>query len=581
MGDWRNNILFAGDDGNNNLHMLQANALADWVSSNYPQFAVRKVMLDAYPQVSTSTGARYPEANLIISQNIQKGLLIFNYTGHGGEIYLSDEHILTLEELQGFTNSNNLPLFVTATCEFSRFDDLKNNEGSLTESTSAGETSLLNPNGGSIALLSTTRIVYSSENHNLNTKFFELVFKRDGNGKYFKLGDIVRMTKDATGDNRNKLNFILLGDPALNLAIPEYSVLTDSLNGISVYEPVDTLKAFSRIRISGHLENTGHNLLNAFNGIIYPSVFDKNKIVTTLGNDEKSIPMQYNAREDLLYKGKASVVDGRFSFEFLVPKDITYSFGNGKIIYYSHDTNADASGYFSDFIIGGTDPAMISDQAGPEISLFLNDEWFNSEGITNPNPVIYAKISDESGINTIGNGIGHDITGVIDGDVAYPVVMNDCFEADLNNYTSGILRYPLENLEDGLHSLRVKVWDVFNNSSEKTIEFRVMSGNNIIISNAGNYPNPAVDHTYFEFEHNKPGEDLTVTISVFDLSGRLITNINETINTSGFSSTPLAWDLRDLNGNLLKQGIYPYRIRITNNSGYNTVGFQKLVVIRQ
>jgi hypothetical protein len=580
MGDWRNNILFVGDDEDGNLHMKQADGLANWLGDNYPQFAIKKVMLDAYPQVSSSSGARYPDVNRIISNNIEKGILIFNYTGHGGETGLAAEHILMNEDLMDFTNSNKLPLFVTATCEFSRFDDLNNNEGILTESTSAGELSLVNPNGGTIALVTTTRIVQSSDNHYLNTKFYEVVFERDGNGDYYKLGDIIRMAKDATGNNRNKLNFVLLGDPALSLAIPKYSILTDSLNGISVNEPIDTLKAFSCIRISGHLEDANKNIINSYNGTIYPSVFDKNKVITTLANDQGTTSMQFNTREDLLYKGKASVINGRFTFEFLVPKDITYSFGDGKITYYSNNPVDDANGHFSNFIIGGTDEAMLSDQNGPEISLFLNDVYFDNKGITNPNPVIFATITDESGINTIGNGIGHDITGVIDGEVAHPVVMNDYFEANLDDYTSGTLRYPMENLAEGWHSLSLKVWDVFNNSGVKTIEFRVMPGDKIIIANAGNYPNPAVDYTNFIFEHNKPGEEIAVNISVFDMEGRLITSILETIITSGFSSTPRAWDLRDLNGNQVKQGIYPYRIRIIDKSGSYTDSYQKLVVIR-
>jgi hypothetical protein len=580
MGDWRNIILFAGDDEDGNIHMTQANDLADWVSNNYPQFAVKKVLIDAYPQVATSSGARYPDVNRILSNNIQKGLLIFNYTGHGNENGLAAERILMDEDLRNFTNSNSLPLFVTATCEFSRFDDVSKNEGTLTESTSAGEISLLNPNGGSIALFTTTRIVYSNDNNNLNGLFYNEVFKRDGNGNYYKLGEIIQRTKNALANNRNKLNFILLGDPALCLAVPNYSIVTDSLNGISVNEPVDTLKAFSRIRISGHLKDANQNMLTTYDGIIFPSVFDKSQAVTTLAND-KGIPMHFTTRENLLYKGKANVINGRFSFEFQVPKDITYSFGTGKIIYYSHNLSNDANGQFSDFIIGGTDMTMAPDQNGPGISLFLNDAYFADRGITNRNPVIYARISDESGINTIGNGIGHDITGVIDGDVTNPVVMNDYFETDLNDYTSGTLTYPMEDLADGWHSLKVKVWDVFNNSSEKTLEFKVISGDNIVIAKAGNYPNPVTDHTYFTFEHNKPGEELNVSITVFDMEGRLITNISEPIITIGYNSTPLPWDLKDMNGNLLKRGIYPYRIRVTDKNGSYTDSYQKLVVITQ
>jgi hypothetical protein len=578
--DWRNNILFVGDDEDGNIHMSQANGLADWVRKTYPQFVVKKVLLDAYKQESTSTGARYPEVNRIITNDIQKGILIYNYTGHGGERGMAAEQILMREDLVKLTNSGNLPLFVTATCEFSRFDDLTDDEGTLIESTSAGETSLLNENGGSIALLSTTRIVYSDRNHYLNTKFYHVAFERDENGNYYRLGDIIRMTKDSSGIQRNKLNFILLGDPALALAVPEYSVQTDSLNGFEVSAVMDTLKAFSHVRISGHLTDISNQPMNYFNGTIYPSVFDKNLQVTTLSND-RGDPFQFETQENLLFKGKASVKNGRFSFEFMVPKDITYSFGKGKIVYYSEDSTMDANGYFNKFIIGGTDTDAVLDVDGPDISLYLNDKYFKDKGITNPNPVIYATISDVSGINTVGNGIGHDITGVIDGKVSEPVVLNDYFESDLNDYSSGKLSYPMFNLSEGWHSLTVKVWDIFNNSSEETIDFQVIPGENPVLSNVYNYPNPASHVTWFKFDHNKAGEEITISITVYDMEGRHVTDIQETVFAGGFSSEPLEWDLKDANGNMLRQGIYPYRVRITDKNGRFAESIKKLVVVRQ
>ena len=471
-------------------------------------------------------------------------------------------------------------MFVTATCEFSRFDDLIDDEGTLIESPSAGESSLLNENGGSIALFSTTRIVYSDRNHYLNTKFYHVAFERDEDGNYYRLGDIIRMTKDSSGIQRNKLNFILLGDPALALAVPEYNVQTDSLNGLEVSAVMDTLKAFSHVRISGHLTDISNQPMDYFNGTIYPSVFDKNLPVTTLSND-RGDPFQFETQENLLFKGKASVKNGRFSFDFMVPKDITYSFGKGKIVYYSEDSTMDANGYFNQFIIGGTDTNAIMDVDGPDISLYLNDEYFKDKGITNPNPVIYATISDASGINTVGNGIGHDITGVIDGKVSEPVILNDYFESDLDDYSRGKLSYPMFNLSEGWHSLTVKVWDIFNNSSEETIDFQVIPGENPVLSNVYNYPNPASDVTWFKFDHNKAGEELTVSITVFDMEGRHVTDIQETVFAGGFSSEPLEWDLKDANGNMLRQGIYPYRIRITDKNGRFAESFKKLVVVRQ
>jgi hypothetical protein len=580
MADWRNNILFAADDEDGNLHMTQANSLADWVGANYPRFNIKKVLIDAYRQESTSTGARYPEVNRIINDNFNKGLLIFNYTGHGGVRYLAAERILLDEDLETFTNFDNLPLLVTATCEFSRFDDLTDNDGELIENTSAGEYSLLNPAGGSIALFTTTRIVYSDQNHNLNSKFFEIVFERDAENHYRKLGEAIRIAKNQSGDNRNKLNFILLGDPALSLAIPEYTIVTDSLNGVAIADPLDSLKAFSSVHISGHIEDYNNNLQSTYNGLLYPSVYDKSRLASTLANDNGAT-MQFTVRENLIFKGKISVINGKFSFDFQVPKDIEYNYGTGKITYYSDNQTTDGNGYFSDFIIGGTNTGVTLDNKGPDLSLFLNDPNFNNQGITNTNPVIYALINDESGINTVGNGIGHDITGVVDDNVADPIVLNEYFEANLDDYTSGILQYPMKNLTPGWHSLKVKVWDIFNNSSEKTIAFHVLSGSETKMANVFNYPNPATIETFFVFEHNMPGEELKVAISIYNMEGRIIAVLNYSLITDGFNSGAISWNLHDQNGNPLRQGIYPYKIRITNTDGSYAESFQKLVIIRQ
>lgn len=578
-GDWQNNILFAGDDENGNIHMRQANELATWMDNNFPQFMVKKVFLDAYPQASTSIGARYPDVNRILKENFKKGLLIFNYTGHGGEKGLADEAILMSNDIASLDNKI-LPLFITATCEFSRFDDLtRSDDGTIIESTSAGELSILNPNGGSIGLITTTRVVFSTENHDLNMRFYQTAFNRDAQGNLRSLGEALMLAKNSQS-GRNKLNFILLGDPALKLAIPNYKVVTDSINNVVSYGPIDTLKAFTRVTISGHIEDNNGQLINDFSGILYPSVYDKSKTVTTLANDSYTVPMQFSTREDILYKGKVSVANGRFRFEFIVPKDITYSYGNGRISYFSNNNLIDANGHFSSFIIGGTNYISEQDNNGPDISLWLNDEYFNNQGITNSSPVIFARINDESGINTVGNGIGHDITGVIDGDVANPVIMNEFFTADLNNASAGELKYPMQNLSEGVHTLTIKVWDIYNNSSEATIEFRVIPENRMIISKAGNYPNPAREYTHFHFEHNQAEDELDVSVVVYDMEGRIVLMFTETVSASGYNTTLPAWDLRDMNGNMLNQGIYPYRIRLTNSQGLYADSYHKLVIVR-
>jgi hypothetical protein len=580
MRDWRNKIMFVGDDGEYNddtLFMNQSNSLATWVSNNYPSIIVKKVMLDAYRQVSTSTGARYPDVNKTIYDNIHNGILIFNYTGHGGEKGLAAEQIVTREDLMAFTNQY-FPLFITATCEFSRFDDLAiNDNGDISESLSAGEASLINPNGGSIGLVSTTRVVYADNNHYLNTQFYHYAFQRDANGKYYRLGDIMRLTKNTLGIDQNKLNFILLCDPAIRLPLPEFLICADSLNGKPIDESSDTLKAFTEITFKGHLTDLDANKINDFNGIVYPTVLDKAIKVNTLGNDGINT-MEFYTQENIIYKGKAQVTNGDFSFSFIVPKDIVYSYGNGKISFYAQDSVRDASGYCNNFITGGTNPNFLPDENGPEIELYMNDENFINGGITDRNPVIFARISDESGINTTGSGIGHDIVGILDGDVRKPYILNDFYETSMNDYKSGTLYYPLTSLDVGYHSVKLRVWDIYNNPSEAYIEFEVVDKSEILLRNVYNYPNPARNITYFQFEHNKPAANMIITIDIFDLSGRIVRTIRQNIYMEGYHSPPIEWDLKDGNGNRLANGIYPYRLRVQMNEELLSEGFNKLII---
>ena len=582
MRDWRSKILFVADDEDGNLHMQQSDHLAKMVGNDYPQFILKKLLSDAYKQVSTSTGARYPDVTTAIYDNMHRGILIFNYTGHGNEKGLAEEQLVTREQLSEYTNAKFLPLFVTATCEFSRYDDLADDEtGKIKEQTSAGEASLLNPGGGCIALLSTTRVVYAFDNMTLNENFYKVAFQFDEEGKVYPMGDLIRMTKNASDlyGNRNKLSFTLLGDPALRLAVPYYSVVTDSLNGVPVSESLDTLRAFSEITVKGHLVDKNNVKLEGFNGILYPSVYDKVDTISTLGNDNEEYLMEFGVRDNVIYKGKASVTNGEFSFTFRVPKDITYSLGNGKIFYYAQDSIIDANGYFDEFIIGGTDPDPVTDETGPEINLYMNDENFANGGITDRNPRIFARISDENGINTTGIGIGHDIVGIMEGDATQPLILNDFYEADLDDYRNGTVIYPLSGLSVGMHTIKMRVWDIFNNPSEADIGFEVIDEEDIVLVNVYNYPNPAVNYTYFQFEHNKAGSVLKVTLTIYDLSGRRIRTFEENLYMEGYHSSPLEWDLKDPYGNKLRSGIYPYRIRVEDESGLRTDGFQKLIIL--
>ena len=570
-GDWLNSICFVGDDEDTNTHMRDADKLASFIDTTYPHFFITKIYLDAFPQESSANTESYPEVTRLINDEINNGILIFNYTGHGGKSGLAHERVISIADINSWANSDKLAIFVTATCEFSRFDNH--------QYTSAGELVLLNPNGGAVALLSTTRLVYASPNYVIHRNFYDYVFEKDSKGKTRALGDIVRLAKNASGTGNNKRNFTLLGDPALKIPLPEYNIITDSINHNDVNSYTDTLKALTKVTIHGHIEDNNKSIITNYNGIAYPLVLDKNKTITTLANDGGD-PMDFTIQNNILYKGKASVINGRFQYSFVVPKDISYNFGNGKISYYSLSTTADAKGYFDNFIIGGSNDNANVDNIGPSVTIYMNDESFVSGGVTNENPKLYVILTDSSGINTVGNGIGHDITAILDNNSSDLILLNDYYESDIDNYQKGKIEYLFNALDDGNHSLKLKVWDVYNNSTEKDIEFIVAESANLVIKNLLNYPNPFTENTAFYFDHNRLNEDLDILIQIFTVSGKLVKTINTIINSTGFRSDPIYWNGLDDFGDKIGRGVYIYQIKVRTSDGEIVKKIEKLVILK-
>ncbi len=571
MGDWRNMLCFIGDDEDNNLHMTDANRLAVFIDTTYPEFNISKIYLDAYKQVSSPVGQSYPEAVNAINNRVKNGALIINYTGHGGELGLAHEGIVGISQILSWDNYSKLPLFITASCEVSRWDDYKRS--------SAGEYILLNNKGGGIALLSTTRLVYATLNFILNNSFYKFAFERNTNGEHYRLGDLLRLMKNDAGSSDNKLNFSLLGDPALMLAIPDSTVETTNINGININIIPDTLKALAKITISGALRDRNGVLLNNFNGVVYPTVYDKESTVKTLANDGGSV-FEYNSRNNVLYKGKASVTNGLFSFSFIVPKDIAYNYGFGKISYYAMSATKDYQGSYKNFIIGGTADSYYDDTEGPEIELFFNDRGFVPGGITNESPRLLSFLADESGINTVGNGIGHDISAVIDNNVTGKIVLNDYYISDMDSYKSGQLDYLLANLKEGNHQLSLTAWDVYNNSSELTIDFVVANSEKFTIKHLLNYPNPFTTNTGFYFEHNQLNSTLEVLIQIFTVSGKLVYTVRQDIFSLGNRVGPIVWDGRDDFGDRIGRGVYLYKLKVKSPKGETIEQLEKLVILR-
>jgi hypothetical protein len=573
MGDWRNVYAFVADDEDANAYSGAAEEFADSLKSLHPFINIDKIFLDAYLQQSTPGGERYPDASEDIRSRVQKGCLVLNYIGHGGEVGWAHERILDVSTIKNWTNNPRLPLFMTATCEFSRFDDPAR--------ISAGEHVLLNPSGGGIGLLTTTRLVYSGPNETLNKNFNQVVLEYGSDGKPKRIGDIFRETKNMTIAqiaSVNTRNFTLLGDPAVRLRLPEYKVVTDSVNGIQI-AVMDTLRALSKVTVTGHIEDVNGQPLNSFNGLIFPTVYDKEQTLYTLANDPGSYVMPFDLRKNIIYKGKVSVVNGQFSFSFIVPKDISYDFGIGKLSYYAHNGVTDAKGHSFDIIVGGTNQNAAVDQVPPVVELFLNDENFVFGSITDESPVMIARVNDENGINTVGMGIGHDITAVLDGNTANTIILNDYYEADVNTYQSGMISYPFSNLAEGTHTLKFKVWDVYNNSSEATTEFVVAKSADVALQHVLNYPNPFTTRTQFFFEHNQSCSFLNVQIQVFTVSGKLVKTINENVQTEGYRIVPIEWDGRDDFGDQLAIGTYIYRVKIQTEDGQVKEKFEKLVIL--
>ncbi len=582
FGAWRNVMMFVADDFDGNFgpteenHTTEANELASWIEETEPSFQVKKVFSDAYKQESTPGGSRYPEVNRIIRERVQNGALLVNYSGHGGEVGWAHERILDLSTINGWTNQYKMPIMVTATCEFSRFDD--------PDRISAGEYCLLNPNGGAIALLSTTRVVYSSPNFALNTDFIQNLYsEREGN---VRIGDVYKATMQQYMQNPrspefNHLNFTLLGDPAVKIAFPENHVQTERINGQDFATYTDTIKALSLVTIEGAVKNQEGNTLSDFNGEVEVKIYDKATTQKTLNNDNgNGGGVTFKARNSIIYQGVASVTNGEFQVQFIVPKDIQFKEGNGLLQYYASSETTDANGGTEEIMVGGINPNPIADDRGPQIDLFLNDETFISGETTGENPNLIAYLSDESGINITGAGIGHDMLAYIDGDVRNAAILNTYYRADLDSYQSGRLEYPFEGIPSGEHTLTVRAWDNNNNPGEATINFLVRDADEPFLEELMAYPNPAVNNTTIRFTHNQGGYASEAVLEIIDVQGRVVARNVWNLDAQQKGTATYDWDLKNNSSTTINAGTYVYRVTLNSESGETAVATNRLLVVR-
>ena len=574
LGPWRNEQTFIADDEDFNLHFSDAEIITAAAAATNSLFIQDKIYLDAYNEVSTPAGSRYPDVNLAINNQIQNGTLIWNYNGHGSYRRLAEEVVLEQAIADSWNNPYRLPLFITATCDFAPFDNPAIN--------SLGENILLREKTGAIALMTTTRLVFAFSNRIMNRNYLQFALRVKPDGTYPGLGEAVKLAKNFTyqtqADIVNNRKFTLLGDPALTIAFPKFRVQTKTINAIAITNQPDTLKALEKYTIGGNITDIQGNALNSFNGTLYATVFDKIQTVSTRGNNADSYKENFQVQRNQLFKGKVKVVNGNFDLTFIVPKDINYQLGNGRISFYTDNGQLDGNGSFNGFLIGGSQ-GVSNDNSGPLIKAYLNDEKFVSGTIVNETPLLLLHLSDSSGINIAGTGLGHDITAILDGDTKKTYILNDFFESELDSYQKGVVRFQLPALEEGIHSFTIKAWDIANNSNEAVIEFRVLKKENLSLNHVLNYPNPFTTHTTFWFEHNRPNEDLRVIIQIFTVSGKLVKTIHQTINTPGNRSNDIDWNATDDYGDKLARGVYIYQVRVTSGDGKSVVKLEKLMLL--
>ncbi|WP_435413059.1 type IX secretion system sortase PorU [Psychroserpens mesophilus] len=586
FGSWRNNLLMISDDVDVPFEAeLQQTTddIANTITQEKPFLNAVKIHSDAFLQESSSAGQRYPLVNKEIRDAIDVGALVVNYFGHGGEDGLASERIFDKNDSKEVANACKYNLFITVTCEYTKFDDPLRQ--------TAGEFTYWNTKGGAIGLVTTTRQIFVSLGEAFNVVIEPYLFAF-GSNEYPSVAEALRQSKNdpAISSNAQKILVWFIGDPAMKLAFAKPDVRLTKINDVPIGENTDVLQALGKVKLSGEVVNESGNLIADYNGILTATVYDKEIDRQTLNNDNQNsngqpIVMDFKTLGEVIFKGQATVSNGEFEFEFVVPRDIGITVGPGKVSFYTMRTLPleNRAGSSFDIQVGGINENAAEDNIGPVINLFMNDENFVSGGITNEQPSLLAKLSDENGINTA-SGIGHDIVAIIDGDETNPFILNDYYQANVDDYQNGKVSYPFRDLEPGLHTLSLKAWDVYNNSSTAEIQFVVFDKDqDLVIDNVLNYPNPFIDYTEFWFNHNSP-DVLDVSVQIFTVSGKLVRTLNGQTNggskvTSSLSKD-IVWDGRDDFGDKIGKGVYIYKLKVRSNRLNKQVEkIEKLVIL--
>ncbi len=601
-GDWQNMITFAGDDDfpdinlNRDLHVWNADGTADRMNVIDSGLRLNKIYLFDYPEEVTSSGREIPGATADFIKALNSGTLVINYSGHGNTDVLSDEGLFSIDDIPSLTNSDKLSILVTATCQFGRYDNINAQSGA--------EKLFFAENGGAVASFTTTRIVYTSsnpeggQNFALNIALSQQILIRDSDGRPATMGEIYMRTKNTSaGSSSNSRRFILLGDPALRIALPSKPVGITEINGIDVTasDTVVTIKALDTVTLKGEVSNLDSTFNANYNGVVSVALLDAKRTVSLPQDLEwidsrgcflyrgSSRECTYEIENSTLFKGSANVINGEFEMTFVLPKDISFNPNQARIVVFADGEDGTAGGSFTNVIFNGINENAVNDGTGPELDIYLNDESFFNGDLTTDQPKLIVELADSSGINATGTGVGHEIIATIDTNPMRTVTLNEFYQGALNDFSKGRIEYPLEAIPEGNYSLKVRAWDVHNNPSEESIFFEVAQSEDLVIDDVYNYPNPMNNETSFTFEHNQQGNALDVDIRIYTLSGRPVQHLQEFITNTAGSYASIPWNGRDRDNDRLGNGTYIYVLRVTADTPEgrkSTEKIEKLVIIR-
>lgn len=564
-GDWRNSVALLADDadpscpGDTNFTYSQE-VTARQINLLYPQYNIDKIYADAYVQQSGADGSFYPDAKNALTKRINYGCLLLNYIGHGSSQYIGTERYMEKSDINNYHNLNQLPFFITSTCTFGKYD--------MSTETCGAEEFVLS-NGAGIGCVSASRPIAHVQM--VNTSIVLQALNPSN-----RMGDALRMAKNAIPAT-HALN--LMGDPALRLSFPDYKVVVTKINGVAVdSNRNDSALVLSTVCIEGEIQDALGNVVEDFDGYIYPEVYDRTVSARTLANDNEGCEVYYTKQQNLLYKGRSTVSGGRFEYHFIIPRDVAYQFAPCKLSHYAKSASEDATGSYEKLYLGGFDESVSLTETRPEVTLYMNDTNFRNGGITDENPTLLVRLFDSIGINAVGSGLGHDITAIVDENPNGIIILNDFYETDISNEHYGSVRYALSGLAEGRHTISVKAWNIFNYSNSGTIVFYVHGSDTVTSCSFSAWPNPSSTSIAMRAEHNSPNGISSVCFEIYDIQGRLVRTLTPETATGSFVAGPVLWDLRGDGGQRVKPGIYPTRCVIITADGERLTERGKLVV---